>query len=107
MTQRWGRITTPLALSYGEHAGIEATQSAEQEEHGRIGSGIIDRGRDIRDPNAALRAGLDVYLVISGALAQRQSLGVAFSLLDRRDLDEPRQGIIARYRPSLCGSNDH
>lgn len=65
-----GRLETgfELAKSGVDFSSVVLTQTGEDEEHGRVGSGIVDSGRGVRDGDAASLGGVNIDLIVSGSV---------------------------------------
>ena len=68
VAERRRRVTPPLTPPQRGHALRQVPQGAQQEEDANVGGGVVDgRGR-VGNANFALRAGVDVDLVVAGAV---------------------------------------
>ena len=63
-------MSTPVAVAQREHGPVEAAERAEDEEHVRVGSTIVNSGRYVGYADSAAGAGGGVDLVVAGALGE-------------------------------------
>lgn len=58
-------MSSPLSVTESEHGGIEASKGTEDEEHATICGCVVDRRRNVGDANTAIRAGVNIDLVVA------------------------------------------